>query len=290
MRTALRNFFTPVSVSALIFAACRGGTVPSQVLTKPAPTVAPAPVAHTGGPWPYRPSTAQQGFVVDQRAVVTIRFDTSVHTDTISSHVEVAFRDTPSMRGISGTVGAFVVQGAGHAPATPTGLVVPFAMRAEYSARGVQLEFSAPFDAAPCSSTALAVAQSLRDIWIRPPDTLRVGSAWSDSAAYVACRDGIPLRVTVHRAFNVSGTTMRGGRVLLSVSRTSVTVVEGSGTQFGEAVSLSGGGSGLLVYDLDPVNGEVVSAEGTAALDFALRSPLRTQVVRQAAEIRIGRS
>lgn len=290
MRPMLRTPALAAAVSCSLLAACHGGIVPNQVLTKPAAVSAPAPIPRTNGPWLYRPSTQRQGFIIDQRAVIAIHLDTATRTDTVSSHADVAFTVTPVTSNVSGNVGAFLVQGAGRVAATPVGLVTPFPLRAEYSARESQLDFTAPHDAVPCSSAALAVAQSLRDLWFRPPDTLRVGTTWEDSSSYVVCRDGIPLRATVHRAFRISGISEREGRALLAILRTSRTVIEGTGAQFGEAVEVSGTGSGQLLYDLDPASGEITSASGTATLDLSLRSRVRTQVVRQTVEIRIGRS
>src|ERR1035437_1573112 len=240
MQTALRSLVIAALPSCALFAACRGGTVPNQVLTRPVAASAPTPVARTNGPWSYRPSTQPQGFVVDQRALIAIRIDTSTQTDTISSHAEVAFTITPSEGGVSGSVTAFLVQGAGRAAATPAGLATPFPLRAEYATHASQLEFTIPRDATPCASNALAVAQSLRDLWLRPPDTLRIGTTWQDSSSYVVCRDGIPLHATVRRTFNVFGTAVGDGRLLLTVSRISHTTIEGSGTKFGEAARGNG--------------------------------------------------
>jgi hypothetical protein len=78
--------------------------------------------------------------------------------------------------------------------------------------------------------------------------------------------------------------------VVLTVSRTSRSTLDGAGTQFGEAVGVSGAGSGSLDYEIDTTSGEVVSAKGSATLDLTLRSRVRTQVVRQTVEIRIARS
>lgn len=294
MRRTLRTSWAAVAAGCSLLGACRGGTVPNQVLTRPAPVSVPTPASRTPrtttGLWRYRPSTQRQGFVVDQRALVAIRLDTSTLTDTLSSHAEIAFTVASPSGGVSGNVTAFLVQGAGHAAATPAGLATPFPFRAEYAAHARQLDFITPNDAAPCASTALAVAQSLRDLWFRPPDTLRVGTTWQDSSSYVVCRDGIPLRTTVRRTFNVDGIANGSERPLLAVSRISRTTIEGAGSQFGESVGVSGTGSGRLTYHLDPASGEVVSASGSATLEISLRSRLRSQAVRQTVEIRIGRS
>lgn len=290
MHTIFRKSFTVAAAACALFAACRAGTVPNQVLTKPAPVSVAPPVARASvGPWAYRPSTQRQGFTVEQTAVIAIHADTSTRTDTISTHVELAFTRAAS-GATGGNVTAYAVQGAGRGATLPAGLALPFPFRADYSASGQQLDFTAPRDATPCSSVALAAAQSLRDLWFRAPDTLRVGTTWSDSSSYVVCRDAIPLRATARRAFRVSGSLERDGRVVLTVSRISRTTLDGTGAQFGETVGVNGAGSGSLDYELDTTSGEIVSAKGTSTLDLTLRSRVRTQVVRQTVEIRIGRS
>jgi hypothetical protein len=292
MRTTLRTAVLAAVASGSLLAACRGGTIPNQVLSKPVPASVPAPIVRTGEPWFYSASTQPQSFVVDQRAVLSILSDTGIRTDTVSSHTEVVFAAAPAATGLSGTVNVFAVASSGHSPAaTPTALAIPFSFRADYSARGSQLAFSAPRDSSTCASAALAALQSLRDLWFRPPDTLHAGSTWADSSIYVVCRDGVPLHATARRAFRVSGVSERGGRRLLTIERISRTTLEGNGFQFGAAVSVSGSGSGELVYDLDPGSGEIVAAKGWSSLDFAFRTgSIRGQYVRQAVEIRISRN
>jgi hypothetical protein len=290
MRTLTRCTIA-AAVSAVLLSACQRGPVPNQVFTRPAPARAAAPpVVRNSGPWVNKPSAETQRFTLDQHAVVTIGLDTAARSDTLTSHAEIAFTGVPSARSVNGTVGALLVGGAGRPPATPPGLQVPFSFRAGYAAANSQLAFTAPADVAPCSSTELAAAQSLRDLWFEAPDTLRVGATWSDSASYITCRDGIPLHSVVHRMFHISASAARDGRVLLSIARLSRTVIDGRGSQFGDSVTVTGSGNGQLNYDFDPARGEVISATGNATLDISLRSSQRTQIVRQTADIRIGRS
>ena len=290
MHTMLRRSVIAIASSCSLLSACRSGPVPNQVLTKPAPVSAPAISARTGGVWVYQSPTQRQAFVVDQRAVIVIHADTVTHMDTVASHAELSFSMVPSTRGINGSVNAFTVEGGGRPAATPPGLAVPFPVRADYAVRSGQIDFIAPHDDAPCTSVALAAAQALRDLWFRAPDTLRVGSSWEDSSAYVVCRDGIPLRTTTHRTFKISGASEHNGRVLLAISRLTRSTIDGTGAQFGETITVSGTGNGELAYDFDPVSGEIIFARGNSTLDLSLRSRLRTQSVRQTAELRIGRS
>jgi hypothetical protein len=284
------TFFATAAAGCALLCACgSSGSVPNQVLTKPTPASAPAPVARTSGSWAYRPSMQRQLFVIDQKATVAIRSDTATYADTISSHAEISFTLAEAPGAASGTVGAFLVQGSGHAAATPAGLVTPFPFRGEYSARGTQIDFTIPREVSPCSSSALAVAQSMRDLWFRAPDTLRVGVTWEDSASYVACRDGVPMRTTAHRSFRITSVEEKDGHALLTLTRTSRSAIDGAGSQFGEPVTVNGSGTGQLVYTLDAGSGEIISASGSATLDLSLRSRLRTQAVHQAAEIHISR-
>lgn len=252
--------------------------------------VAAVPVVRTTGPWIYKPSVRQQHLVVDQRATVTIQLDSATHTDTLSTHAEVSFAVAATTGSVNGTVTAFAVEGAGRAAATPAGLTIPFQFRAGYSSRELQLEFTTPRDDGACLSSGLAAVQSMRDLWFRPPDTLRVESMWGDSSTYVVCRDGIPIRAVVHRLFRVAGTTTRNGHVLLTVVRSSSLLLNGGGLQFGEAISVVGSGTSFLTYDVDPDNGEIVDATGESSLYFLFQSRQRKQRVNQLAEIRIRRS
>lgn len=287
MRTTFR--YVAAAAGCALLSACQHGPVPNQVLTKPAPVRAPSPAISHSGAWRFEPSTALQRFTIDQRAVVSIDADTTAQPDTLISHAEVSFT-APTAQGVSGSVTAFLVGSSGRAAATPAGLEIPFSFRAAYSTPDVQLSILAPADTSSCSSTQRAAVQSARDLWFRAPDTLHVGSTWSDSASYVTCRDGIPLRSVVHRMFHVAGASTRNGRTLLSISRLIRTRIDGRGSQFGDSIVVSGSGNGQLTYDLDPASGEVISASGSSTLDISLRGSQRTQIVRQTAEIRIGRS
>jgi hypothetical protein len=290
MQKVLQGSTVAALACCALLSGCRGAAVPNQVLAKPAPAPVAAPIARTGGPWAYRPSVDRQGFVVDQRAVVSIRSDTTTRADTIESHVELAFIVAPAGNVVAGNVSVFRVAGGGRPAATPAGLAVPFAVRAEYAAREAQLIFTSPRDDTPCASLARSAAQSLRDVWFRPPDTLRTGALWQDSTSYVMCRDGVPLRATTHRTFRVSAASTNNGRTTLSISRSSRTTFDGAGAQFGESVTVSGAGNGELNYVFDPSRGEILSASGSSTLDLTLRSRARTQAVRQSTETRIGRS
>jgi hypothetical protein len=277
-----------LAVCALSLAGCRG-SVPEQALSRPLPAVArPAPAAKSGV-WTFHPSTERRAYVLEQHAILTINQDTTVRVDSVFSHAEVAFTSFAATGRVTGWLSVFRVKGPAHEPTIPVGLVLPFAFSADYPAHGRQLVFSTAGAGAPCASSGLAVAQSFRDLWFQPPDTLRLGTTWDDSASYIICRDGIPLRAIVQRTFHITGVEERAGRLALLLSRSSRTAIEAEAQLPGEAISVSGSGTGEFSYAIDPSSGEILSASGSAMFDLMFRSRFRRQRVHQVSDTRLVR-
>ncbi len=286
----IRSFFLGITVAGLS-ASCRGATpvpVAAPPPAVPAPVAVAIPAAPVSASWSYRPTTERRAYVLSQRAVVTIKQDTSVRVDTVTSRAEVTFA-TSNAR-VTGSISGFLSGSSGREPVPVAGVRFPVAIAATIPATGAQLTFSAPVAASPCDSPAATVAQSVRDFWFRPPDSLRVGTTWSDSARYAICRDGIPLQLRVTREFRVTRSAERNGRVVLTVVRTSRTSLTGDGDQFGERVSITAEGTGELTYEIAPLTGELLGAQGTSTLNLTFRSALRLQQVRQSADILLARA
>ena len=281
-------------IAALLGAFLLGGcnrSVPQQTITGavPQPAIAAATPTVTAG-WGYRASPTRHQFVVAQRALLTIRQDTITRTDSVFSRTEVAYTIFASTGRLTGSVTAFRAQLGTAVAATPVGLRVPFTFVATmFASRHVQLEFLSPAGATtPCASVALSVSQSLRDLWFQPPDTLRIGTSWEDSATVMVCRDGIPLRAVVRRSFRVRAADGAAGHVILTVVRTSRASIDGEGAQSGEPVKVNGDSTGELVYLVDPATGTILSAEGASILHLQLTSRQRNQEIRQTSEIKIS--
>ena len=268
---------------ALFQGACQKA-VPEQRLSRPATGVHPVIVESLGsGPWGYRTSTERRGYRVEQRAIVEIHVASTVRRDTVGSEAELAFSFYPADERLSGSLSAFSVLAPDRQHAVAPGLVLPVAFAGELPANGRQIVFTSPDEAAPCAQGALSVLQSLRDVWLRPPDTLRLLGTWSDSAAFRSCRDGIPLLVRSSRSFTVVSATVERGRPRLVVRRESASTITGSGTDNGNAdvVEVSGASTGHATYELYPTTGELARATGTATLELTLSSRHRVQSARQ---------
>ena len=286
----LRSSFLSAAVAGLA-AACRGAApVPAAAPPPPVQPIDPvavAPVAATTS-WLYRPTADRRAFVLSQRAVVSIKQDSLVRVDTVSSRAEVSFATTNGR--VAGSVTAYLASGAGREAAPIAGVRFPVTLSGSLPVHGEQLTFTAPSSATPCTSPATTAAHSVRDLWFRAPDTLRVGTTWSDSTRYAICRDGIPLFLRVIRDFRVTGSAERNGRIVLTVLRLSRTALTGDGDQFGERVSITASGTGELTYEIAPLAGELLRAQGTSTLDLTFRSALRVQQVRQISEIALARA
>jgi hypothetical protein len=273
--------------SALLVSGCRS-SIPEQPIGRAAPApvvVAAAPAS--GGPWLYRPATQRRSVTLDQQATVEIRQDTLARTDTVSLHVDVAYTMFAGRNRITGVISAYRVHAGSAAPGTPPGLGVPFPFAGDFPSRGRQLELTQPASQTACASPAFGAAQSLRDLWLQPPDTLRIGTRWTDSSTYVLCRDGIPLRTASEREFRVTAFADDGGRPVLTIVRRAHGTLRGDGAQAGEPLTISGTTTGDLTYQLAPATGELLSATGASLLEFTLTSKLRTQQVRQRSRIAV---
>jgi hypothetical protein len=284
-----RSRLSAAALIAIVASACHP-PVPEQAMSRkapPPPATAPAaPVVAAG--WAYHLTSARHSLVIEQRAELTIHQDTGTRTDSVFSRAEVAYSIFTSTGRLTGSVTTFRSRIGANPAARPVGLMVPFTFVATLPAsRNQQIEFTTPATGADaCASTALAVSQSLRDLWFQPPDILRAGASWDDSAAVTVCRDGIPLHTVVRRFFRV--TTVDAVSAMAMITRTSHTVFDGQGSQAGEPVAISGSSEGKLIYTVEPATGTIVSALGKSTLALRLKSRLRNQDIRQTAAIEIS--
>lgn len=241
---------------------------------------------NTAGPWSASPSLFQR-VVITSDAVIALSGDGGVRTDTLTSTLGATF--TWTSRGHRRVDGSLVDYrlAVGRAPAAPlSGLTLPHAFSAETVDGSLALRF--PAEAAACTDPSHSALQSMHDVWIPLPDTLRVGQEWSDTVRTLSCRERVMLRgVSVRRFRVVRGDVENGNRLVVLIDRIARTRLTGDGDQFGEPVTLAGEGSGALRYVFDPLLGQFVRAEGTASLSMSFSSARRKQRVQQDARIAV---
>ncbi|MBI1808379.1 MAG: hypothetical protein HYR75_00660 [Gemmatimonadetes bacterium] len=210
---------------------------------------------------------------------VRVEQDSVVHVDSVASHVDVSFAMARTGY-FAGHVTAFHALGPGGSSAVPAALVLPLPFSGRIDTKGT-VALVPPSPSSECSSPAPAVVLSSRDLWIRVPDTVRVGSTWDDSSTTSLCRDGIPLLSTIRRSYRVEKTEMRGSVLALVVSRDQRSSLDGAGSQRGEPVRISGTGEGRMTLSLAASTGAVLEAAGHSTLTLTFTSARRTQHVQQ---------
>jgi hypothetical protein len=230
----------------------------------------------TGAPHAHRVSIT---------ATLESRVDTVVRFDSVRSELRATWREPTSVsgwpRGLIGTIDAYAVAVGGDSLAVVPGLPLPLTFAATQRSAQTQPEFSAP-DAASCASLAGGVVQGVRDLWLSLPDTLRAGATWRDSTTYVVCRDSIPLEFTVVRTFEVGQSASVGAEgVVTTIMRRTLSQFRGTGTQFGEPVTIEGSGEGMMIYEVGLSGARVRGATGDAVLTLTLRGSRRVQELTQ---------
>jgi hypothetical protein len=250
------------------------------------PPVVVAPVVQTA--WPIVPSALTREFSIDQRAVFTTTTDSGTASDSTSLVVELTFRRTAD-GGAAGLLRSASLSASGGTPMPFPGLVASTAFLAPPSARGVLAVPAVRGGRAdPCRSPADVPLAVVRDLLIQVPDTLRVGTTWTDSGSFDTCRDGAVIRVSSRRSFRAREflADTAGGSFL--VERNSRTTVRGAAIRGDDTTHIEGAGTGTMNLRLDARSGALIGAEGTSELDLVVRGRTKTERARQVGRARVS--
>jgi hypothetical protein len=130
---------------------------------------------------------------------------------------------------------------------------------------------------------------ALRDIVFRVPDSVGIGSTWSDSGDVASCRDGAVLTLSIRRTYRVRGAEDRDGVSYLAVDRVSRSTLRGSVARGNDTTIVSGSGEATHRILLDQTTGLVAFADGSGVLDVLVRAPARQESARQVSTLRAAR-
>jgi hypothetical protein len=271
----------------------------------PAPTTVGAPIPVPEKPVPIDP-LAEPWLVGVPRATIThqIEVTTAVRAAATVNALPAApvdsLRTTLSIRWDSGgaarrraglvtsyALGAILPRGV-PAMTTPAELALPIAVTAEVDVGRQMVRIISPL-ASSCTADA-AVAQAVREVLLAPPERLRRGLSWTDSLRTTVCRDAIPLMLTSARLYVVEDARVQDGRAVVVIRRRSTTTWSGTGTQFGEPVTIAGEGQGELLFGLRLDDGQITDGNGVSSLTLTLTGLRKTQVVTQSARLEIRRA
>jgi hypothetical protein len=262
--------------------------VPETVLAG-APA-APAPVVARPARWAPKPTGTAADYVVEVDGALTIDDAAGPSRDSTALRLTASVRRAAGT-GFSGVVRAVTVR----SPGMNTPVALPrIPLPAPYSA-------NASIGVSPAPTSRLATANScdgnlgvaltvLRELLFVAPDTVSLGSSWTDSSTYRTCRDGIPLDVASQRRFTVERAVPdSAGRVALVIVRRSTASYRGWGARGDDTTWVAGRASSELRYRVDAATGEPWSAEGAGSLELEVRSGTTRQRATQVSSTRIAR-
>ena len=296
-----------VAITALIVAnagACNKAVVSAPVAgPPPPPTVEPMVVAPTViASWTIPATLAPARYLTEVSA--TLERDSAGRV--LQEHVETrAFislqgrRDSTGGLRANGLVDSFTVRGLERALSSSnqsdnTGkttvavvsalpLVVSFdAAIEEHSIRVI----TRPPLANECDRPESGATNLVRELLIRVPKTLEVGTAWRDSTAGFLCRLGVPITSRTRADYFVVRAEKMPGRTELVLRRTTDTQLDGNLRSTWRTLTVTAVGRASQTIRIDAATGIVQSIDGDGTLtvklsDSSRRDGLGTQEVRQ---------
>lgn len=274
-------------VSLLAAAACARQPAPGAGV----PPIVPTPGAERQWRFAYAPGSYT--YLVEQSAVIDLAGDTAGARDSVRTSALVHYRLTSAPQGVAvaGTVDSFQVV-AGRTGGVQRPLNAPLAFEAviDTAARRVALRGAlADAGSAPdCTSPARTLALTARDLLVALPSRLETGQSWRDSLTTITCRGDIPITNRIEHRYEVEGQDTYAGVAAVRLRRSARTMLEGSASPRGVAVSLTGEGSGDTRLWVDAATGRLLGASGEATTRLTLEAAGTSRTLTQRAVQRVS--
>ncbi len=260
----------------------------------------PVPVDPLAEPWlvgvPTSPVTHEIVVTTAVRAAATSDALANTSADSLRTTLSVRWDSTSRTTTRTGSLTSYRIAAVvpastpvGAPPtATPPWLTTPLAIVAALDADRQMVRVTTPRESS-CGVEA-AAAQVAREVLLAPPSRLARGVSWVDSLRTTVCRDSIPLTLTSARRYVVEDARVQDGRVVVVLRRRSTTTLSGTGSQFGEPVTITGEGQGELLFGLRLDDGQMTDGNGVSTLTLSLTGRRKSQVVTQNARLEIRRA
>ncbi len=171
-----------------------------------------------------------------------------------------------------------------------TPLTVPF--EASLDARMLRISTRPPL-ANECDKAESGATNMVRDLVVRLPRTLAVGTTWQDSTVGFVCRLGVPITTRTKSTYLVASVErVQDDRVELMVRKTADVAMLGELKSTWRTVTVNATGRSTQMSRVDALSGVLRSAEGEGLLTVKLTDSSRrdgsgTQEVRQQTKVRI---
>ena len=263
---------------------------------QPAPGANVPPIVPTPGAerqWQFAYAPGSYTYLVEQSAVIDLAGDTAGARDSVRTSALVHYRLTSAPQGVAvaGTVDSFQVV-AGRTGGVQRPLAAPLAFEAviDTAARRVALRGAmADAGTAPdCTSPARTLALTARDLLVALPSRLETGQSWRDSLTTITCRGDIPITNRIEHRYEVEGKDTYAGIAAVRLRRSARTMLEGSASPRGVAVSLTGEGSGDTRLWVDAATGRLLGASGEATTRLTLEAAGTSRTLTQRAVQRVS--
>jgi len=255
-------------------------SAPSGIPETAAAPRAPAAAVRTGRVVPAPSTPARYTLTTD--AVVRTEADTLRRTDTL--------RSTTLLRaGVQGTAFDLLVEShtVDDGSAAPRRLAESLRAVAQFT-DSAGWGFAGPRED-PCLSAARAVLETTRDLWVRWPSPLRAGATWSDTTHTTLCRDGIPLRATLVRAYALP-VLPADTLAPFVITRSTQVVLAGRGSLRNDPTDITGEGHSSGQLFVNARSGWIDSVRSSGQLTLEARGTTRTQRVVQESQTVIRRA
>lgn len=118
-----------------------------------------------------------------------------------------------------------------------------------------------------CDRMETLAASLAREVLIRIPDEVTVGSVWRDSTVSFVCRDGVPMTVTTVTRSRLTDHSTR--RVI--IERSGILRIAGSGGTAARGMEIEGEGTTTDRVELDPMRGTMDRLRGERTLTLRIR-------------------
>ena len=259
----------------------------------PAPAGKPAPITPSAErAWPFAYAPGSYTYVVEQSAVIDLAGDTAGARDSVRTSALVHYRLTsaPGGTAIAGTVDSFQVTAGRTGVQRPLSAPVAFEAVLDTAMRRIALR-GAMADAATspdCTSPARTLAITARDLLVALPARLEQGATWRDTLTTVTCRGDIPITNRVEQRYEVEGRDSYGSVAAVRLRRTARTVLNGSASPRGVAVTLSGEGNGDTRLWVDAATGRLLGATGEATTRLTVEAAGQSRTLTQRAVQRVS--
>lgn len=269
------------SIFILLAGACTSAHRPVPAPTTP--SAQPAIEPTDSGPWnfAYRSDTVR--YEITRSAAIESQSDSGTHR-------EVTTNNTSEILGLSvvsdtvrysATVDTFSTTTQGLIGTVPE-VAVPVQTSGMLDSANSQPDSSEVGQA--CNPVLSNLQSDIRNLLIKLPGQIAIGTTWQDSTTRRACYGTVPVSALVVRRFSVVGRVSYSGSSTVAIQRIDSIVAHGEGHQLQHRVVVDAKGTGSATYYLIPEQSSVLHLTTSQDLDFVVQASGRANRFRESAK------